>query len=191
MTHLQISESEEILKIYGLTPDLIGAEEAGAAAAAEENALAYTNQKIAQLPAPIYPYSHTHWWGTGLIISGSGFTTGASANYQFCRYAFQNPAALLDEVAFYAVLAAGNYRMDVLADRNVNRGIVRFLLNDVAIGTLINYYSSTAVYNVLSSINFSIATPGLQTFKTRVTAKQSASTGYIFAATAIFINPVP
>lgn len=189
MTHLQISG--QILKIYGVTPQLIGADEGGAAATAEQKALAYTDQKIAQLPAPTYPRDHTHWWGNGQIISGAGFTTGANINYQFCRYAFQNPAALLDEIEFYALLAAGNYRMDVLTDKNINRGMVRFFHNGVAIGGLTNLYSSMAVYNVLISINFSVVTAGLQSFKTKVTAKQVNSTGYIFTATAIFINPIP
>lgn len=161
-----------------------------AANQAEQNAKAYTDQRVTELLENLYPSSHVHWWGQGKIISGQPFVTTLGTAFAFNRTVFQNPPALLDEVQFEALLAPGNYRLDFLAVRGNNRGIVSFFLNDSLINPPINLYSATTVNNFTASINFSIAKGGRQVFRARVTGKQDISSGYFNSASVIFIDRI-
>jgi hypothetical protein len=157
---------------------------------AQQNAIAYTDKRIAELLEAVYPSFHTHWWGTGKIISGQPFTTALGAAYQFSRATYQNPSAATDEIQFEALLAAGNYRLDFLATKTTNRGIVSFFLGETLIGSPVNLYSSTTINNFTISMSFFIPKGGLQIFKAKVTGKQSESTGYFVAAAVIFISRI-
>lgn len=157
---------------------------------AEQNAKAYTDQRVVELLESLYPSSHAHWWGQGKIISGQPFVTTLGTAFAFNRTVFQNPSALLDEVQFEALLAVGSYRLDFLTVRGNNRGIVSFFLNDSLIGSPINLYSATTANNVTTSINFSILKGGRQIFRARVTGKQDVSSGFLISGSVIFIERI-
>jgi hypothetical protein len=88
------------------------------------------------------------------------------------------------------VLAVGNYRLTLISDQGANRGIVGFFHNNNLIGN-VNCYAASQLLNVSFFLNFRVQIPGIQVLRTRVTGKESASTGFLFRCAVILIDSIP
>lgn len=173
------------------------AELGGEPAGAEQRAKTYTDNLINQLIARIdkleadYPTSHTHFWGNGNAYNGTSQKSWnksvASAN-DFCRNASLGSPALGDTVEFKFALKQGTYTLELTHLKRTTDGIVSIYIDDVLVTTLDAYNSSTTNTNRLLT-TISIASTGTHTFKSVVTGKNSSSTGYGFAASAVLIYP--
>jgi hypothetical protein len=165
----------EAQRLFGsITAQSIGADPAGAALEAQKAAIA----EARRLADTLYPFGHVHFWGLGRRISGSDFYRGRSNTTRFSYFSYQNPSALGDEVFFEFPLRAGDYRIEVVGQKQINAGIGQFFFNEVSLGTLDLYASGNTETSVVYSAT--VASSGIQKFRSKVTGKNVMATAHFF-----------
>ena len=140
-----------------------------------------------------YPNHRTHFWGHGKSYNGlteKTFSYNTANNYDFYRYAWLNNPTLGDTTEFDMVLRPGTYKIRVIHDKDTDRGIANFYVNNVSVGS-VDCYSQTKInINRFSANSFTVTKAGTQTFKCVITGKNPSSTGFAFGAVVVFIHPV-
>jgi hypothetical protein len=186
----------DLVKTIPTTPAQIGAEVAGAAAtaaaAAQQAAIAYCQQKISEVQTQmdtIYPTSAFIPWGFGKVLVGNPFGSGTlSTNVQLNRYNTQFPGQLNDEAEIEFLLKSGRYRLELWGARNTQQGIHNLYLNDALIGENIDRYAATtAAFVSTFTVNFS--TTKIQKLRTKVIGKNPSSAGNQLWISAVLLYP--
>lgn len=163
---------------------------------AEARAKLYINQQIASLVARLnqlesdYPVNHNHFWGTGSATNGTSVKTWSkfvTSGNDFCRYASVASPANGDTVEFKFPLKSGNYNLELIHLRRTDSGIVNLYLDGSQIGTIDAYSSTNSNVNRFTA-SFSVATTGIHSFKAVVAGKNTSSSSFSFAATAVLIS---
>lgn len=148
--------------------------------------------RVKQLEAD-YPTHRTHFWGHGKSYNGlteKTWSYNTANNYDFYRYAWLNNPALGDTTEFDMPLRPGTYKIRVIHDKDADRGIANFYVNNVNVGS-VDCYSQTKInVNRFNTNNFTATKAGTQTFKCVITGKNPSSTGFAFGAVVVFIHPV-
>jgi hypothetical protein len=175
------------------TAQQVGADPAGSAVLAQRNAIAFTQERVAELQAVIeslYPVSAFVLWGFGKILAGAPFGLGGlGTNIFLNRYAIQSPAALGDEVEITFLLRAGNYRLDLWGMRNNQQGVFDLFLNDAPLATGIDRYAASGTMFV-STFNVTFTATRFQKLRTKVTGKNPSSVGFQIWTAAVVVYPI-
>jgi uncharacterized small protein (DUF1192 family) len=171
-------------QLAAITPASIGA--------ASSTELEAANQRIAALQQQLannMPDRQYILWGYGKAIRGSSsFLQIPSSVSQIYYMAYQNPAALNDEVEVAFPLRAGNYFLDIFGLRTVNNGIIQIYLNNSQLGGDIDKYNNSTIV-FLSRFTVSIPTSGNQALRLKVVGKNAAAMNHINQISHILISP--
>lgn len=139
---------------------------------------------------PIYPEVRPTDWHKSMFgadyvsTSGTGTWTitpaNTSGNPMVDKFENSTGAALNDAVNFRAFVNAGTYRLGFYGDRDVNRAILTFYVDNVSVGTFDAYSSPrvNAVYQIISN-NVTITRSKLVTLTVKATGKNASSAGFI------------
>ena len=175
------------------TPQEIGADLAGSAAAARAEAIAFTQARLAEVQAQLdllYPTTALVLWGYGRVLAGAPFGLGGvSTNVFLNRYAIQSPSASGDEVEVSFLLKSGDYRLDLWGMRNNQQAVFQLFLNGVQLGSDIDRYAASASV-MISSFNVSFAATKIQKVRTKVIGRNPSSVGFQVWNSAICIYPL-
>jgi len=191
---IQAASSSELIATIGQIETLrqqlvaISPVSIGAASSTElENA----NQRIAVLQQQLasnLPDRHYILWGYGKVIKGAIFSQTSVSSSPLFYIAFQSPPALDDEVEVTFPLKSGNYILDLFGIRQTNSGIIQVYFNGIQLGGNIDKYGANVAPLILR-YTVSVASSGLQSFRTKVVGKNAASSGFANQTAAIVISP--
>ena len=124
------------------------------------------------------------WEGTALAGTWGWTNNAAGTDYSSVRndgagYFNNNPThANNDEYYWDTVyLTSGSYQITYVHYTDPNSPIMEFLLDSVSLGT-VDCYSAGTVFNVHSTINFTLANPVLGNFRFKVSGKNASSLNY-------------
>ena len=90
-----------------------------------------------------------------------------------------------DEIHYQLFLQAGTYTLNLVGDKDVNRGIYTVLLNGSSVGTLDAYAGTRANIATMTLTSIVVATTGVQTFGIKMATKNASSGGY-YATPSLF-----
>ena len=160
--------------------------------AASSTELEAANQRIASLQQQLannLPDRHYILWGYGkATVGATTFLQTLSSTSPVFYFAYQNPAALNDEVDISFPLKAGNYFLDIFGQRGGNSGIIQILFNGLQLGGNIDKYNSSLVPLVLK-FAVVVSASGIQSLRSKVVGKNAASSGFHNYNGAIIISP--
>ena len=175
------------------------AELGGEPVGAETRAKTYADSLLPALIARLdklesdYPVSLNHFWGTGNAYNGStqkSWAKSNSSNNDFARFAAVASSAQNDTVDFKFPLKAGSYTLEITHLKRPGDGIASLYIDDSLIGTIDAYNSTTTNINRYT-VTFTVSLTGLHTFKCIIASKNSSSSGFAFAVSAVLIYSSP
>lgn len=135
-----------------------------------------------------YPARWTCWYDESILIAGSGLTQFQDVNQRYDTFTFTTSDANADETTNGFFLAAGEYIFSVLGITASNRGIVRWYVDNVAIGADQDWYSAGATFNVVKTITFTLATSGFHVLRGLTVGKNASSSSYRISLTKMWFR---
>lgn len=128
-----------------------------------------------------YPTSFTHWHDESIIVAGNSLQIDTNASIAYSAEIYQTPPGNGDKFSFKKLLAAGNYKINVLTVRSTNVARLRLDINNIMASDNIDCYSPSLIINAVLSRNITIPADGLHDFLWTIDGKNSASTNYYFS----------
>jgi len=117
------------------------------------------------------------WYDQFVKLSGANVTQAATS-LVYGTLIRQNPGAVGDSMQLSFSAPAGTYDIRVVGTRAPSSGITQWYVNDISVGTPVDYYAPTNTFTETFINNVVLPTSGLQTLKHIVTGKNASSSTF-------------
>jgi hypothetical protein len=134
----------------------------------------------------VLPTSFSHWHDESIVENGGAIQTDTNAGIAYGVESYQNPAANGDKFSFNRLLAAGNYKINIITVRVSAVGILKLDIDGVTAFDDMDCYSPSTITNAVLSRNITIATRGLHKFTWTINGKNASSSNYYFSGRKIW-----
>lgn len=104
-------------------------------------------------------------------------------------WTYQTSPANGDSFTFSVYLTKGTYTLAVLGETQNVRPILDWTINGTSITTGQDWYSASAVYNVIKTASLTVPYTGYHVIKGTVNGKNASSSNYYYAMTQVDIYP--
>lgn len=135
-------------------------------------------------------------WQIMLAGVGAYTVTGSWSNKVRNANGTDNPVELSyessaqnDEASYKVYLEAGTYSVSVLADKDINRGIIQLRIDGANSGSTLDCYAGSRTNSLYGSLGtgITVATSGLKVVSVKAATKNASSIGYIMSINRIII----
>lgn len=129
------------------------------------------------------------WHDQSVKTAGNAFTTSIDTQHAYNHVVHQSAAANGDTWTNGFVCQAGTYTFNFLCTTDADRGKLDVFVDNVQIGTILDFYAASTTRNVVKTIASIAVTAGYHTLKGVVNGKNASSSGYTIALTKIWLTP--
>jgi hypothetical protein len=136
-----------------------------------------------------YPRRATIWADELTVLAGNALTVSAQTAQTHDLLAFRTFPAAGDSETGSFFLAAGTYTLSILTQKNNDRGIADWYIDDVKVISGQDRYNATLVVNFVYTQTVTIATSGNHILKMVVTGKNAASSNFYCGNTKMWLKP--
>lgn len=140
--------------------------------------------------APMFPQHASFFHKQATIIAGNQMSWVVDANEFEAGTWAQTPAAINNNFTQTCLLAAGDYRLEIIGRAQPSAGIVTWKFDDVNITTSDDWYAAANSQNVFHTYNFTCETDGLHTLDGKVASKNGSSTDYLLRLNQYWIRKI-
>lgn len=143
----------------------------------------------------IFPTRATLWHHEALVTVGTSLSDpvhDVNQDYITCNLQYDGVAAGGNDGDTFTqgvVLDAGTYTLYILGAGDLNNGKAQWYMDDVAIGSLQDWYTSGPSYNIIMTVSsIVIANPGRHVLKCVINGKNASSIGYYLPLTKYWLT---